>query len=58
MIKFAREEANERLSICRGSSKNEPCEYYFRPTGSCKKCGCFVRLKTRIANQSCPINKW
>ena len=58
MSKFTREEANERLKICRGSSTNELCEEYFKPTGSCKKCGCFVRLKTKIASQSCPLDKW
>jgi len=58
MSKFTREEANERLKICRGSSMNEPCEEYFKPTGSCKKCGCFVRLKTKIASQKCPLDKW
>ena len=58
MSKFTREETNERLKICRGSSSNEPCEEYFKPIGSCKKCGCFVRLKTKIASQKCPLDKW
>ena len=28
------------------------------PTGNCKKCGCFVDLKTEYAEESCPIGKW
>ena len=58
MSKFTREEANDRLKICRGSSTNKACDEYFRPTGSCKKCGCFVRLKTKMASQKCPLDKW
>jgi hypothetical protein len=43
---------NDRLEICKA------CEFYFKPTGSCKKCGCFMRLKAKISNMSCPIKKW
>jgi len=43
---------NERLNICRS------CDMYFKPTGSCKVCKCFMRIKTAIANQECPKNYW
>jgi hypothetical protein len=42
----------ERIKIC-GS-----CDRLFRPTWTCKECGCFMGLKARVASQSCPINKW
>lgn len=44
----------ERLEICKG------CEHYFKPTGTCKKCGCFMRIKAKISIMSCAANpkKW
>lgn len=26
--------------------------------GVCRKCGCFVKIKTMIKLAECPINKW
>lgn len=43
---------NQRLSIC------DSCEHLFKPTSSCKKCGCFMKLKTWIGPARCPIGKW
>ena len=43
---------DKRMEICNG------CEFLFKPTGSCKKCGCFVSKKTRVATVACPIGKW
>ena len=42
----------DRLDICKS------CDYYFRPTGSCKICKCFMYIKTALATQSCPQNYW
>tara|TARA_Y100001937_G_scaffold56864_2_gene78096 strand:- start:991 stop:1389 length:399 start_codon:yes stop_codon:yes gene_type:complete len=42
----------QRLNICRA------CEFYFKPTGTCRKCGCFMRIKSSIAVMGCPIGKW
>ena len=36
----------------------QKCEFLFKPTGSCKKCGCFMQVKTKISTASCPIGKW
>ena len=36
----------------------QKCEFLFKPTGNCKKCGCFMKVKTKISTASCPINKW
>ena len=41
-----------RLAICR------ECEYLFKPSMQCKKCGCFVQVKTSLAPFSCPAGKW
>ncbi len=43
---------NKRLDVCRS------CEHLFKPTMTCKKCGCFMRIKASIAIMSCPENKW
>jgi hypothetical protein len=24
----------------------------------CKECGCFVALKTKLATENCPLNRW
>ena len=34
------------------------CEHLFKPTKSCKKCGCFMKVKTLYKNAKCPIGKW
>ena len=41
-----------RLDICR------QCEFFRARTEQCKKCKCFMKLKTRLKNAHCPINKW
>jgi len=42
----------ERMSICRS------CVFYFKPTGTCKDCGCFMKIKSRLATMSCSQRKW
>jgi len=34
------------------------CPRFFKPTGQCKECGCFMRIKTRLKFAECPIGKW
>ena len=41
-----------RMAIC------SSCEHIIRFTKQCKKCGCFMALKTTLANAECPIGKW
>ena len=36
----------------------QKCEFLLKPTNNCKKCGCFMAVKTRVATASCPIGKW
>ena len=47
-----KETYKERLDICRG------CEHYFKPTGNCKFCGCFVRIKASMSVMGCPKEYW
>ena len=42
----------ERLEICR------ECVYYFKPTGNCKRCMCFMKIKARLAPMECPQKYW
>jgi ribosomal protein L32 len=41
-----------RLEIC------QKCEYYKEDNISCKKCGCYLLIKTSWASESCPVGKW
>lgn len=41
-----------RMSIC------ESCEFFIQTTKQCKKCGCVMTFKTKLANAGCPIDKW
>ena len=50
---FVKEEVyQDRISICK------ECVYYFKPTGSCKICLCFMSIKARLGNQECPQKYW
>ena len=42
----------ERYSICK------KCPEFIGLTTQCKKCGCFMKLKTTLAEARCPIGKW
>lgn len=44
--------AAKRLEICRA------CDLLYKPTDTCKKCGCFMVVKTNMKNVKCPIDKW
>jgi hypothetical protein len=41
-----------RLEICKG------CEFFRPRTETCKKCGCFMKLKTKLEHAKCPMRKW
>ena len=43
---------NKRISIC------NKCEYYLKLTKQCKHCFCFMPIKARNIEGSCPIKKW
>lgn len=44
--------SEQRLAICK------ECPFYISLTSQCKKCGCFMKAKTKITAAKCPIGKW
>jgi hypothetical protein len=46
------ETSTERYSICKG------CPEFINLSKQCKKCGCFMSAKTKLAAASCPIGRW
>jgi len=46
------DKALSRMDIC------NKCEFFLKMTSQCKKCGCFMNIKTRIEEAYCPIGKW
>jgi hypothetical protein len=47
-----KEVADERFKIC------QTCPFLIKATKQCKKCGCLMELKTKLAHAACPIGKW
>jgi hypothetical protein len=43
---------SNRMKICIS------CDNFIRMTSQCKKCGCFMHLKSKLPNASCPIGLW
>lgn len=43
--------ASARLAVC------SECPDYMA-TKQCKKCGCFMPIKTKLLHSVCPSNKW
>ncbi len=41
-----------RMSVC------ETCPEFARIARQCKQCGCFLDLKTKLLEATCPIGKW
>ena len=41
-----------RLEIC------TECPFFRQASKTCKKCGCFMTLKTSLAHAKCPIGNW
>jgi hypothetical protein len=46
------EDSNERLDICK------QCPELIQTINQCKKCGCFMNIKTKLEAARCPIGKW
>jgi hypothetical protein len=50
---FVKDEVyKDRLAICKA------CAYYFAPTGQCKRCLCFMKIKAKIGPMECPQKYW
>jgi len=45
-------EKEKRLEICRS------CNFFDQRSNRCKKCGCYMPIKTTWRSQKCPIGKW
>lgn len=41
-----------RLNICNS------CEFINKRLMKCKKCGCFMKLKSTLNEAKCPVGKW
>lgn len=43
---------NQRYSICK------TCPELIKLTKQCKRCGCFMAVKSKMKAASCPLGKW
>lgn len=41
-----------RLEIC------QSCDWFRQRSQTCRKCGCFMKLKTQLEEAKCPLGKW
>lgn len=52
-IEWSEEEvAIQRLITC------FDCDRLIKVTTQCKECGCFMRMKVKLKEAKCPLNKW
>lgn len=51
-LKVPAEIQQERYNICLA------CDKLYKPTNTCKICGCFMNIKTWMPTQNCPVFKW
>ena len=49
--------APRRVALLR-MEECEGCEQYNKEKQTCLICGCFMPLKTTMANMKCPLDKW
>lgn len=47
-----RDLVEERLAIC------NQCPWLDKRLIKCRKCGCFMKLKTTLKQAVCPLDKW
>ena len=47
-----KELSQARLAIC------STCDFFRPNSKTCRKCGCFMKLKTTLEHAKCPIGKW
>lgn len=46
------EQATKRYDICKA------CPELIKLTKQCKQCGCFMNVKTKLQQATCPLGKW
>ena len=44
--------AEKRYNVCKF------CPELIKISKQCKKCGCFMAIKTKLEKATCPIGKW
>jgi hypothetical protein len=44
--------ADQRFEICKA------CPELIKLSKQCKKCGCFMAVKTKLQAATCPLEKW
>ena len=49
---LTKEEAQKRYDICK------ECDRFIPLTAQCKECGCIMKLKVKMRNSKCPLDKW
>ena len=42
----------QRMDVCLS------CPELIQLTKNCKKCGCFMEMKTKLEHAACPLGKW
>jgi RNA polymerase-binding transcription factor DksA len=48
----AKEVSEKRYNICKS------CPEFIDFSKQCKKCGCFMIIKTKLQKAQCPLGKW
>ena len=51
-LKVSEDMAEQRMNICSG------CPELIQATKQCKQCGCFMKMKVKLQNATCPLGKW
>lgn len=46
------QEQEFRYSIC------QSCDRLTKTTKQCRECGCFMKIKVKLADAFCPLGKW
>ena len=49
--------ASDKVVTARRKTCSE-CPRLFKPTFTCKECGCFMKIKSRLKLAKCPLGKW
>ena len=49
---------NLRRSICSGCDRSTKILKKFTSMSSCKECGCFIYLKSKLLDEVCPLERW
>ena len=47
-----------RMEICQPCKEAVRCVPYAPQVCKCLQCGCFLKHKTRLAKERCPLGKW